>query len=677
MLFTLTSAGISALNASGGIAPQLDVAKLGSGVAYTPSVSDVDLHGTSVFESVPSHPVVINSNTLVYVITVDTSTGPFDFGEVGLYLPGGVLFALASNSELIHKEPNTPLGNGNQVRVDCYVATVGTAYTVYSSVVASDESIIDAYGSVDALPPAATVQSNAFVVPHPTHSNQSLLATSNNGLWSISDYGQPIGTGYLSSVSANVFNVVYTSLHYGSTPLIRYSGQLLVQILTGAAAGTIRILSAAAPTYIAVNHPFFIAPTVGDTFVILASESLPASVMNMLLGLSTGVTSQLLNDLAANPVSSFLKLDGTTIMLGNLNMGSLRVIGMSDPQDDYDAVNRRYLDQKLAEIGVGGTFSPEFETLTVKGDTHLSKFGGVTKIGIIPVSTTATLQVGGNIWAAAPPTGDNSSLVPTTNWVVNYVALAGGGGGGGGTVTNVSITTANGFSGVVANSNTTPSISLSVAVTGLLKGNLAGAIEQAVTGVDYLGPGLYTVSGLTISNGGRLLGRETNGVGAAEEITVGSGLTLYEGILSASGGGGGALSVVDDTTSNVAYYPMLATTTDDTVTTVLTSTPNLQFNCSTGTLYATVFNSLSDAKAKTNITTIKDATQLVKSLRGVSFDWKATGKPSLGFIAQEMEAVMPELVSTDNEGNKSVNYDAAVAVLWQAFRELLLQDKLN
>lgn len=67
------------------------------------------------------------------------------------------------------------------------------------------------------------------------------------------------------------------------------------------------------------------------------------------------------------------------------------------------------------------------------------------------------------------------------------------GGGGGGTVTTVSIVSANGFSGSVANPTTTPSITLNTTIAGILKGN-GTAISAATAGTDYITPTLGTAS---------------------------------------------------------------------------------------------------------------------------------------------------------------------------------------
>lgn len=101
-----------------------------------------------------------------------------------------------------------------------------------------------------------------------------------------------------------------------------------------------------------------------------------------------------------------------------------------------------------------------------------------------------------------------------------------------GTVTSVSVASANGFAGTVANPTTTPAITLSTTVSGIVKGN-GTALSAALAGTDYVAPGAITTSGLTMSTA-RLLGRTTASTGAVQEITVGTGLSLSAGSLSNS-----------------------------------------------------------------------------------------------------------------------------------------------
>ena len=130
--------------------------------------------------------------------------------------------------------------------------------------------------------------------------------------------------------------------------------------------------------------------------------------------------------------------------------------------------------------------------------------------------TKATLTAGTNVSIT------NGAGSITINATDQYV----------GTVTSVSVVSANGLAGTVANATTTPAITLSTTVTGLVKGN-GTALSAASAGTDYVAPGAITTSGLTMATA-RLLGRTTASTGAVEEITVGTGLSLSGGSLTNS-----------------------------------------------------------------------------------------------------------------------------------------------
>jgi hypothetical protein len=74
-------------------------------------------------------------------------------------------------------------------------------------------------------------------------------------------------------------------------------------------------------------------------------------------------------------------------------------------------------------------------------------------------------------------------VVADSNGILSTQALP----GGSGTVTSVSVVTANGFAGTVATNTTTPAITISTTVTGLLKGN-GTTISAAVASTDYVVP---------------------------------------------------------------------------------------------------------------------------------------------------------------------------------------------
>lgn len=81
----------------------------------------------------------------------------------------------------------------------------------------------------------------------------------------------------------------------------------------------------------------------------------------------------------------------------------------------------------------------------------------------------------------------------------------------------------------------------------------------------------------------------------------------------------------------------------------------------------------SDARLKTNIQPVENALERMAAIRGVSFNWIEGGKADMGVIAQEVQAVFPELVSTHEEGHLQVNYNGLIGALMAAVQELAAQ----
>jgi hypothetical protein len=78
----------------------------------------------------------------------------------------------------------------------------------------------------------------------------------------------------------------------------------------------------------------------------------------------------------------------------------------------------------------------------------------------------------------------------------------------------------------------------------------------------------------------------------------------------------------------------------------------------------------SDARLKENISPLFSSLEKVMKLEGVSFNWKSDGSPDIGFVAQDVQKVIPELVITDsNDGTLSVKYLNMIALLTEAIKE--------
>ena len=87
----------------------------------------------------------------------------------------------------------------------------------------------------------------------------------------------------------------------------------------------------------------------------------------------------------------------------------------------------------------------------------------------------------------------------------------------------------------------------------------------------------------------------------------------------------------------------------------------------------------SDARLKTNISPVKNALNKLDNLQGYHYNWKDTISDKTlqtGLLAQEVEQQMPELVLTDEDGIKSLNYIGLIPYLIEGMKELKKENQL-
>lgn len=88
----------------------------------------------------------------------------------------------------------------------------------------------------------------------------------------------------------------------------------------------------------------------------------------------------------------------------------------------------------------------------------------------------------------------------------------------------------------------------------------------------------------------------------------------------------------------------------------------------------------SDARAKANIQSLSQGLSILQQLRPVSYNFtdnsdntkfrKGGDGKEIGLLAQEVEQVLPNIVLTDPDGNKLINYTSLIAVLIDAVKDL-------
>ena len=190
----------------------------------------------------------------------------------------------------------------------------------------------------------------------------------------------------------------------------------------------------------------------------------------------TGALSSLVN--SGNGIQ--VKTNSTT--LTNVSIASSGV-GVSIANADGTAGNPTISLSSILQNLVG-TSTSGFLSLT-SGSFSTSSSTGTGSV-VLAVSPALT----GTPTAPTATTGTNTTQIATTSFVTNAISASGGG-----SVTTVSVASANGFAGSVANASSTPAITISTSITGLLQGN--GTAISAVT----IGSGLNFASGTLSSTG--------------------------------------------------------------------------------------------------------------------------------------------------------------------------------
>jgi hypothetical protein len=114
-----------------------------------------------------------------------------------------------------------------------------------------------------------------------------------------------------------------------------------------------------------------------------------------------------------------------------------------------------------------------------------------------------------------------------------------------------------------------------------------------------------------------------------------------------------------------------------------TGTPSYRLDVA-GTCHASSFPTSSDARLKTNVQQLTGVLDKIDKVRGVSFDWnskyetmgRSTGHREIGVIAQEIENVFPELVSTwGDDDYRAVDYGRMTGILIEAIKELRAENR--
>jgi hypothetical protein len=217
------------------------------------------------------------------------------------------------------------------------------------------------------------------------------------------------------------------------------------------------------------------------------------------------------------------------------------------------------------------------------------------------------------------------------------------------------------------------------ALTILKNGNMGLGTSTPAKKLEVNGDALF--DGNAIHGGHvRVVGSPSVGFGTENQgLYIGwnkSGNTGETNFVNQMGGGSGGFTF--ENTDGLFVHTRLMTILGSGYVGIGYTSPSYPFSVN-GTIDATGYHTTSDMRFKKNIQPITEALTKILELQGVTFNWDKTSAPELnlddqthfGFIAQDIEKILPQVVSTanDNIQTKSVAYGDVVPVLVEAIKE--------
>jgi hypothetical protein len=308
---------------------------------------------------------------------------------------------------------------------------------------------------------------------------------------------------------------------------------------------------------------------------------------------------------------------------------------VAEPTTVIDWANATYPTVKLGNLIATGTAN-------ITGNANVGNIGAAAGVFTGTISVTGNANVG-NLGTA--------QVLATANITTPQL------------ISNVATGTA---PFVVTSTTQVANLSVATAGSATTAGTVTTAAQPNITSVG-------TLTGLTSNGTINFTGASNVSLGAVGNVKITGGSngqylqTNGSGTLSWSTVQGA--TITDDTSTNSTYYPVYATASSGSFTTAGITTTKLQFNPSTGQLTVQDLNTLSDITLKENVNDIQDPLTILEKLNGVEFNWVDNKRKSYGLIAQLVEKVIPELVSENEQGKKTVNYISIIAFLIEAVKK--------
>lgn len=371
-----------------------------------------------------------------------------------------------------------------------------------------------------------------------------------------------------------------------------------------------------------------------------------------------GIGSVMYNFGNRNPLNSHKEQNGVLTIDGDIKLSKIRNVPIIKEDRLYNLNGDLWWNASKIGIWSGEVLPTSTPTTTFPSITTMGKVG----IGTLDPKLQLHVRIGNAGGYPVFPTSSDMFLLEGRDYSIMHMLTNGNSGDGArGSYIEFATSTERG-AGYIGYRNADDSIvfghnggineNMRITSDGRVGiGTAAPATKLHVNGDIVASPGSISATGAITANG---------------NITSNSGnIMVNNGNIQASGD----LSIRN---INAAYINVPTVNTTE----LWSGTLNTGKLCLNGDC-KTSWPGSSDSRLKKNIRPLTSSLDTIKKLDGVKFNWRKDEFPDryfsagdqLGFIAQDVEKVLPELVNTDTKGYKTLNYEGIIPVLVNAMKE--------
>jgi len=236
--FLITNLGLAVASTASPTGPWISITsfQIGDGYGYTPDINDIGLNGNLLFEGTPTSYENVGNNTINIICDIPPNAGPFNFGEVALFLSDGTMFAKAVFDTPQTKYSSLGSGVATSYTLNCLLKLQQSVAVFQITTLCGPPSVWEAYSWSEVYPPGQSANPDiplTMVRELSPFFGNTLLQPSASTIWTVTNeynpyYNVAIGSSYYPVMASSTSWIEVPASHCHSSDLSAPNRRFLI-----------------------------------------------------------------------------------------------------------------------------------------------------------------------------------------------------------------------------------------------------------------------------------------------------------------------------------------------------------------------------------------------------------------------------------------------------------------